>query len=238
MRRMMLAMTLVVLAGCGGADLETRTFQLRYLSTHEAVSLMEPYVFRDREGPQGTLAASASAVTVRETADNLARIERMLAEFDRPLPMVMLHFQIIRANGAAEADPAIAEVERELRRLFRFDGYTLLAETRVGAGQGATIRQIARGGGETFLIQGGIAEVRRSAGSSTITLEVRLQPTSLPMAVLETQVTVPVGHAVVLGTTETSESGALILVVRAEIAGGGSDSAAPGSAADSAASRG
>ena len=81
MRRMMLAMTLVVLAGCGGADLETRTFQLRYLPRHEAQALIAPYVFTDREGAPGAMSASESAVTVRETGDNLARIERMLAEF-------------------------------------------------------------------------------------------------------------------------------------------------------------
>lgn len=206
-------------AACGRTELETRTFEVRYLYPSEAEMLVRPYVFTDREGAPGTLSASSGAITVRETPDNLSRIERMLAQFDRPKPMVMLHFQVIRADGAAAPEPAIAEVERELRRLFRFEGYELLAETRVGAMENAMIRQIARGGGEEFLIVGGINEVRRGE-PTTVTLEIQL--TTGEMAgrpVLETRVTVPVGHSVVLGTAETQTSGALILVVRAEVAG-------------------
>ncbi len=159
------------------------------------------------------------ALTVRETADNLARIERVLEQFDRPRPSVMLHFQIIEANGAGESDPAIAAVERELRRLFRFEGYTLVAETQLGGIQGTGFRQVVGGAGPDweFMIQGGVTEVRRGAEATTVTVDVGLAAGGVG-EILATTVTIPAGHSVVLGTTEApGYEGALILVVRAEL---------------------
>jgi hypothetical protein len=220
MKRVMLFTTLLAAAaaGCEGRELETRTFELKYMRPGEAEALVAPYVFTEREGAPGAFEVASSAITVRETADNLERIQRMLAEFDVPRPLTMLHFQVIRADGDIGADPAIAEVERELRRLFRFDGYDLLAETRVGVMEGAAFRQVARGGDTDFIIEGGVPEVRERGDAPTLTVEVQLWAGERNRA-LVTQVTIPVGHAVVLGTGQTEEGSALILVVRAEIAG-------------------
>lgn len=222
----MTRMTMVAMAAlatgfvaCGGDDLDTRTYELSYLQNHEAGRLIAPYVYTDREGAPGTFEIAGSAMTVRETPDNLQRIERMLAAFDVPQPLTMLHFQIIRANGAAPPDPAIAEVERELRRLFRFEGYELLAETRVGVVEGAAIRQTARGGGEDFVIEGVVGAVRSRGERPAIALRLELWTDGGTSRPLQTEVTIPAGHAVVVGTLETAESGALILVVRAEVVG-------------------
>lgn len=215
--------------GCGGEDLETRTFEVRYLPSHEIRALVEPYVFTEREGRPGTMSSMDGALTVRETEDNLGRIERVLERFDRPRPTVMLHFQIIEANGARAADPAIAEVERELRRLFRFEGYELVAETQVGGIQGTSFGQVVDAGeGEPeFMIRGGVTEVRRSSNGVTVTVEVGLFAGGAG-DILQTTVTIPAGHSVVLGTAKApGREGALILVVRAEVM------AAPAPAPDS-----
>ena len=227
---MALAVLAATAAGCGNGELDTRTFRLEYIRAGEARQLILPYVYTDREGAPGALEVSGPGITVRETPDNLAKIERMLEQFDVPQPLTMLHFQIIRANGAAAADPEIAEVERELRRLFRFDGYELLAETQMAANEGALIRQMVSGGGQEFLIEGGVIEVRPGRETATVTLEVRLSTDGAGEA-LRTQVTAPLGHAVVLGTVQTRSSGALILVVRAERAGGGAPAPADSAAA-------
>lgn len=205
--------------GCAGDDLETRTFEVRYLASHEVQGLVEPYIFTEREGRPGTMSSMDGALTVRETGDNLERIGQVLERFDRPRPSVMLSFQIIEANGAGDSDPAIAEVERELRRLFRFEGYELVAETQVGGIQGTAFRQ-AVGGGETersFMIRGGVTEVRRGGDAPTVTVDVGLFAAGVG-DILETSVTIPAGHSVVLGTAKSpGYEGALILVVRADI---------------------
>lgn len=86
------------------------------------------------------------AVTVRETPDNLDKIARVLAQFDRPTLSVRLHFQIIQADGAARSDPAIAEVEAALRKLFRFRGYRLVGEAVVGGTEHSEASQEIAGG--------------------------------------------------------------------------------------------
>lgn len=214
-----LPMLLLALVGCGGQDLETRTFEVQYLTAQDAHHLVKPYVFTDREGGPGTMSAMEGALTVRETEDNLERIERVLEQFDRPRPSIMLHFQIIEANGARESDPAIAEVERELRRVFRFEGYELVAETQVGGIQGTGFRQAVGGldSERSFMIRGGVTEVRRSGEAPTVTVDVGLFAGGFG-DILETTVTIPAGHSVVLGTARApAYEGALILVLRAEI---------------------
>lgn len=206
-------------AGCEGPSLETRTFEVRYLPTHRVDDLIAPYVFTEREGTPGMMSATEGAVTVRETADNLDQIARVLEQYDRPNPTVRLHFQIIEADGSADADPAIADVERELRRLFRFDGYDLVAETQVTAIQGTGVRQMVatREREDGFLIEGGVNEVRARGEEPTVSLDVQLSG-SRTGPILQTSVTVPAGHSIVLGTANTPQhEGALILVVRAEI---------------------
>jgi hypothetical protein len=213
------AVTLAVAACDAGPVLDTRTFQVQYLPSYQVERLIAPYVFTDRPDNPGMMSVSEGAVTVRETADNLDKIARVLAEYDRVKPTVVLHFQIIEADGAGDADPAIAEVERELRRVLRFDGYRLRAETRITAIQGTRVRQVVGTPQrrDEFLIEGGVGEVRRGEEETTITLDVRLHAGEIG-SVLETSVTIPAGHSVVLGTANTPAfEGALILAVRAEI---------------------
>jgi len=78
-------------AGCGGGPrLETRTFALRHLGPGEARAIIQPYVYTDRPGAKGDISAVQNAITVRETSDNLDRIARVLAQYDRPEPAVRL----------------------------------------------------------------------------------------------------------------------------------------------------
>ena len=70
------------------------------------------------------------------------------------------------------------------------------------------------------MIASGVTDVRDRGETPTLTLEVQLSTNAVGNA-LSTQVTIPTGHAVVLGTAQTQQEGALILVVRAEIAPSG-----------------
>ena len=95
-----LALPLVLLtAACGRTpQLDTRTFSLQYLSADAVHGLIEPYVYTDRADAPGSLSFTESTVTVRETADNLDKIARVLAQYDVPSPWVRLHFQLIEAD--------------------------------------------------------------------------------------------------------------------------------------------
>jgi hypothetical protein len=213
-------------AACNvGPRLDTRTFEIQYLPPYQVERLISPYVFTDREANPGAMSTTEHAVTVRETPDNLDKIARVLAQFDNPRPTVMLHFQIIEADGASDTDPAIADVEQELRKVFRFQGYRLVAETQVQGNEYSDIRQTVRDSNAPeafpFVIDGRVSDVNVTANDTTLALaiNVSMPPNNTPHAtILQTSVTLPTGHSVVLGTGQArGYEGALILVVRAEV---------------------
>ena len=127
-------------------DLETRTFALEHLDVATATGLVGPYVYKDRPSAPGviSLAPGAAAISVRETPDNLDKIRRMLEEFDVASPALSyrLHFQVVVGNGTESTDERLALVEKELRKVFRFEGYSLIGEGHVAISEGPFELQI------------------------------------------------------------------------------------------------
>ncbi len=223
------AVLAVFLTACGsGATLETRTFRLQSLDDGVVLEIIDPYVYADRPNAPGHATAMQGVLTVRETRDNLDRIARVLEEFDSPRQSVTLHFQIIMANGAGSADPSIAEVEEELRRLFRFDGYRLVAQSSVtGLAQSHVNQKMFtqnpddRPPASTMFsfydVNALIGKIVGSGGSAMVDLEVQLEGNN--NALFGASVVVGIGNTIVLGTLQLPDDQALILTVRAELAG-------------------
>lgn len=210
------ATALVLAAACERQlSLETMTFPVDNLTQGQVEELLMPYVYSDRESDPGTIAAIQGAVTVRETRDNLARIQRVLEEFDVPLPDVRLHFQLVEANGFTAVDPRIGDVEAELRALFDFQGYRLAAEATILARDNTQIVQGMRGpGGQLFELRGFIERVERN---TTGLYEVGFS--SSDGWQLSTSVSIRDGQTLVLGTSPNGDrAGTLFLTVRAETA--------------------
>ena len=210
-------LVLVPLAACGRspARLETRTFTVHYLNSGEAREIIAPYVYQDRPGAQGAMSAGQNTLTVRETPDNLDRIARVLAQYDRPAPSVRLTFKLIRADGATRRDSSIREVESALRSLFRFQGYSLVSEGIVTGAQGSGSRQTLEGSGGPYTLEAAVERVGSSGDSSVVDLNVHL---IFRGGEFRTTVGIPVGKTAVLGNVQGgSESSALILTVRPEL---------------------
>lgn len=217
MRLTAVAATLAFVAACGGGpELETRTFQLQYLRSGEASSIIQPYVYPGRDGAPGMLSSTGQTVTVRELPENLDRIAAVLEEYDRPPPTVRLRFQIIEADGFSDSDPEIAEIEAELRDLFNFRGYRLAASTVLETLEGGGVSQTV--GGLGYAISGNVHQVRRTDEGGFLTMDVGIQN------LFHTTVRIPLGETVVLGSgripwAPDSEVEAAILVVTPEISG-------------------
>ena len=198
--------------------LETRTFELQFMEPHEARDLIRPYVWDDRAGAAGTMSAADNTISVRETPDNLDRIAAVLEEFDRPRPTVRLHFQLIEADGAARGDPAIADVEAELRRLFRYQGYRLVNEAVVGGMEGSHIEQVVGTdwNEEGWIIIASIGSVRVIDDSGWVQMEVGVR--SPTRGAFMTRVNARIGQTMVVGNAQLmTGGGTLILTVRPEI---------------------
>ncbi|HLB36533.1 MAG TPA: hypothetical protein VJL31_08185 [Gemmatimonadales bacterium] len=206
-----------VLTACSGPTLDTRTFELKYLRGEEARDIIRPYVFDDRPDAPGQISHQGPLITVRETPDNLEKIGRVLTQYDRPAPSVQLHFQIIQADGATRSDPAIAEVEDALRKLFRFRGYRLVAEALVSGTEFSESAQEIAGVGGPYTIVAHIADVSGSADSGIVRLEASLVIPRVGQA-LRASVSLRTGQTAVLGNARLNpEGGTVILAVRPEL---------------------
>ena len=157
------------------------------------------------------------AITVRETPDNLAKIERVLAEYDVARPGIQLRFQLIQADGPMPTDPGIAAVEAELRKLFHFEGYRLAGEAVVYALDGSEISQTLSGAktpsgaSQEYMVQ---AHVLRGPENGLRLQEVSLY--SMGGRKLRTTVNVRPGQTLVLGSSSMEgASGTFFLTVTA-----------------------
>ena len=211
------ALLAVVTLGCfGGPKLDTRTFEIEHLDAATVHGLIEPYIYADRPEAQGMISFAGDLVTVRETSDNLDKIERVLAQYDRPRPSVRLHFQVIEADGASTSDPAIADVEQQLRKLFRFEGYTLIGEAVIGGTANSSVVQEFGPAEAPFEIYVDILNVRGTSDSGSVRLEVNFS--AFLGGSLQTTVNARAGQTVVLGNAQLRRGGGtLILVVRPEL---------------------
>jgi len=216
------ALSLVALcfaAACSRSPrLETRTFALHYLGPGEVDQLLHPYVDFERPGAKGAMTSTNSTVTVRETPDNLDRIARVLAQYDRPQPSVRLHFELIRADGAARADSSIRDVETQLKALFRFRGYALVAEGVVTGAQNYASEQMLSGSGGPYVVRARIQRVSGAGDSAVVMLDVELHFPRQPWQSFQTAVGIPAGKTAVLGNVAGGNGGdALILAVRPDL---------------------
>ncbi|MCZ6915200.1 MAG: hypothetical protein O7I93_00350 [Gemmatimonadetes bacterium] len=216
---------LAAVAACGGTvELDTRTFEVQSIPVDEALMIIEPYVYGDRPNAPGTASAMRGLLTVRETPDNLDKIARVLSEFDVPSLNIRLHIQLISANGARTTDPAIAELEAELRQLFRFDGYELVAEGVLTGLEGSHVQQVMfdqRGQRadpdlSRYFVGAYIGDVAESGDSAVVTLP-DIQLESAGEVLFTASVALGIGHTVMLGTMQLTGNRALILAVRAEL---------------------
>jgi hypothetical protein len=207
----------------GGPSLVTRTYALKYLRGQNAAPIIAPYVYTDRQNAKGMFTVSDNAITVRETPDNLDKIARVLAEYDRPRPFVRLAFHLIEADGAATTDSAIRDVEATLRQLFRFRGYRLVAEGVASVTEKGEVTQTLttapRGSYEAthggYELNSSVERLAGSGDSATVELSVHLQGAG---SSFRTTVTIPVGKTAVLGNVQPLPSGrTLILTVRPEL---------------------
>lgn len=207
------------LAACQESRLDTRTFELKHLDASEAASAVEPYVFTDRDGAPGKLSLYSDGITVRETEDNLEKIQRVLERLDRPQPGVRLRFQVIEANGG-ESDPRIEHVRSLLEELFRYDGYRLLEQAQLLATEGSYNEQRIVLDGRPARIVSRVERIRKGSEGNFVKLMVTLVDEGPRSGeIMSATVTVRLGQTAVLGSSRSGAEGeAIILTVEPELA--------------------
>lgn len=144
-------------------ELRLHAFTLEYQRASEALALVQPLL-----SPRGTveLQAAANTLVVRDSLAALVRVTAALRGFDHPARALAFDIQIVRAGGggispqppARELDPAL---QTRLERLFRYQGYRLLARAHLDTREGEEVAyDIAGGYRVTFKLGIMVAERR------------------------------------------------------------------------------
>jgi hypothetical protein len=214
-------------------NLDIRTFKLRNMRPDDAAKLLSPYV----TSPGGGVfeAGSVGAITVRETYTTLMLIDSLLKIHDKARAVVSMRFKLIAALDSSMRDPAVDDIDAELRKLFKFRGYELIGEgtmlseemtdfmTTVSTKPRSAGRDMGTGKdvmfSETFRIRGWMDGITGTGSERTIRLQVTVQDAGNDNELLRTGLTLPIGQTVILGSAKPAMGvrGALILVVQPEI---------------------
>lgn len=156
-----------------------------------------------------------------------------VARSGRDVQNVLLTFHLVQADGFTDQDPEIANVVSQLRKLFNFEGYRLLATSVFNVGlilnrqethvTGEGSQRIIAGDSETpFTIRADVSSPRatgavRARVTLTDVIMRQLNPrmgSTERAPLLEASVTIRDGQTVVLGSARrTAGEPVLILVV-------------------------
>ncbi|MFC1545656.1 hypothetical protein ACFL44_03100 [Gemmatimonadota bacterium] len=221
MRMTAVLLGLFVIAGCGRTPkLEIETFEVNNLDQHRLSQLIEPYIFYGREGTDGMYTLSGNILTVRETPDNLARITDVLRMYDVRKPEIMLHIDIIEADGG-DIDPSIQDIADRLRELFRFTGYTKVAGGIISVTEGGSVEQTMGASSESergsFHFSARFGRLADEDGQWTLFAE-SLDLRRRDGTTISTSALLRTGQTTLVGTSlEGPGAKAVILAVRPEI---------------------
>src|SRR3982751_2462363 len=79
------------------APLETKTIELKHLKPEEAVNLLKPYIV-NTWGTVTLVSPNMPIVTIKDVAENIGRMEKVLAKYDHSPATIRLVFQLIEAD--------------------------------------------------------------------------------------------------------------------------------------------
>lgn len=150
MKRLFAFAAALCLAGSAGAQqqrapLETKTIELKHLKPSEAVSLLRPYLINGG-GTVTSVSEGMPIVTIRDLAENIPRMEKVLAKYDHSPATIRLVFQLIEADTgprlvAAANTQVSSDLAATLRSVLRFGNYRLLGQGMATSGENTVIYQ-------------------------------------------------------------------------------------------------
>jgi hypothetical protein len=211
-------------------NLRTEIVKLKYVRAQDIQQLL--YTYASREGDIRFNPNIPTVLVVRDTPENVEKILAAVHEIDVKPADVLFTVQLIlgsEADATTDAELQNDPIIKELRRLLRYKGYTLLDSTLVRAIKGARVILGPKAEFELTLQP----EVAGDAKAPLIKTQIRLQQTIRPastgtatMKGSEPIVTVPIesslnfkpGDRTVVGVSKLDGGDkGLILIISAKI---------------------
>ncbi len=144
--------------------LRLHAFTLVHQRASEALPLVQPLL-----SERGTveLQSATNTLVVRDSLAALVKVTAALRAFDHPARPLAFDVQIIRAGGGGispqppPSRPLDPQLELRLQRLFRYQGYRLLARARLDVREGQEVVYDIAGGYRVSFKLGTLAAERR-----------------------------------------------------------------------------
>lgn len=170
MRRVLMLALLMGATASAQSPLDTRTIELRHLKPSEAVKLLKPYI-ASTGGGVFDVSDEIPIITIRDMADNISKMEKVLAKYDHSPATIRFVFQLIEADtgprllAASNTKPVSVDLDSTLRSVLRFPVYRLLTQSIATAGEFSHVRQqlAYSEGGSTYELVADVGTIRVTA---------------------------------------------------------------------------
>jgi hypothetical protein len=202
--------------------LETKTIELKHLRPDEAVNLLKPYIVNSW-GTVTSVSPNMPIVTIKDVAENIGRMEKVLAKYDHSPATIRLVFQLIEADTGprlatvSNSRALSSDLDATLRSVLRFSSYRLIGQGMATSGEDSRIYQklaLADSGGwiYTYDISAQLGAIRLSDVTLQAQMARTVRASSGPIEV-DTTATGSVNLAVTLyRKTESGEKAAAPLI--------------------------
>jgi len=120
--------------------LEAKTIELKHLKPDEATNLLKPYL-TSAFGTVSSVSPTMPIITIKDSPENIARMEKVLAKYDHSPATIRLVFQLIEADtgmrlvAAANNNKVSSDLDATLRSVLRFSSYRLIGQGMATTGE-------------------------------------------------------------------------------------------------------
>ena len=211
----------LILAGAAPAAAQTEpallvhAYTLRHQPAAEALTLVHPLLTR-RGSVQ--LQPGGNTLVVRDEAEVVERVARLLREFDHPAKKLKIRIQVVRAGDGGEGEALDAELAARLGELLRYASYRVAAAADLEAREGEVASYEL---GEEYRISFQLGTLMSGERLKLHDFEVtRREDDEQRRRLLRTQVNLRLGRPMILGLAKNESSRrALLLVLTCTLAG-------------------
>jgi len=164
----------------GGGSMETRTFTVRHLDPDVLLDALAPFIDDTHIDAGDRVTMIGPTLSVRETPENLDRIDELLAQIDVPQPILRLTTMLVRGVDSADRNPQLEELEGALAAALPFPAYELFAQSTV-SGKLRAVNFLVMGQDTAFFeVQTTALEIVDVDGKQTVRTAITINLTSGP----------------------------------------------------------
>lgn len=192
--------------------LAVRTVQLTRLTVDDAMALLTPYITTEH-GAVFRAGSGVAAITIRERQERMDSLVRILREYDHPPSSVTLSLKSLIADDRGGLAAELTPLAAILAPLAEGGGLRVASSGIVSGTEGQTTMTQLGSGPSAVVVTVEIVSAQVLDTTLAVRLRVSVGRPGEPGPLLRTDITVPLGRSLVLGTASTGTASPRPLVL-------------------------